>query len=680
VRLPRSIGACDTLAAPAWTEGRDEGNRPITVPQSVCRDWDRASRLEWLETNGRGGFAMGTVSGANTRRYHGHLVAALRPPAERHVLLAKLEDAAMLDGAEHALGANQYPGAIHPQGHLRLAGFALDPFPTWIHEAGGAVVEKRLFLVHGTDTLVVTWRSTRPGRIRVAPLLAFRDSHALRRAGGEPLDAARADPGIVRVRPVRGLPELRLHHSAGSFDPASDWMRNAEYAFEQERGLDFREDLWRAGTLELEVAPGRAAWVVATLGDERFDEVAVARLDRDERRRRVARPAGAPSRSCFRARLEAAADAYVVRRADGLPTIVAGYPWFTDWGRDTMIALPGLLVARGELDTARDVLRLFLAHRDRGLIPNRFPDRGERPEYNTADGTLWLFQAAHAYERAGGDRAFVLGEVYDAGVEILGWHAHGTHHGIHVDPADGLLVAGGPGTQLTWMDAKVGDWVVAPRHGKPVEVNALWYGALRLMARWARARGEADAARAWCRRARRVRKAFERVFWNPERGCLFDVVRSEGPDTRLRPNQLLAVSLAHSPLPRERQRAVVDAVEAALLTPVGIRTLAPGEDGYRPEYRGGPFEPDGAYHQGVIWPWLLGPFVRARLRAYGRIPRNLARCRALLEGLARHLEDACLGQVSEILEAKLPFRPAGAPAQAWSVAQLLELLLVDLAE
>jgi predicted glycogen debranching enzyme len=360
--------------------------------------------------------------------------------------------------------------------------------------------------------------------------------------------------------------------------------------------------------------------------------------------------------------------------------VIAGYPWFTDWGRDTMIALPGLLVARGRLDEARDVLRVFLAARDRGLVPNRFPDRGERPEHNTADGTLWLFQAADAYERAGGDRAFVLGEVYGAGVEILGWHGRGTHHGIRVDPSDGLLVAGGPGTQLTWMDAKVGDWVVTPRHGKPVEVNALYYSALRLMARWARERGEPDAARAWRRRARRVRGAFEAAFWNAERGCLYDVVRPDGADARLRPNQLLAVSLAHSPLAPARRRAVVDAVEAALLTPAGLRTLAPGDDGYRPWYRGGPLERDGAYHQGAVWPWLLGPFVRARLRAHGRTREDLARCRALLDGLARHLEDACLGQVSELFEAEPPFRPVGAPAQAWSVAQLLELLLVDLAE
>lgn len=365
------------------------------------------------------------------------------------------------------------------------------------------------------------------------------------------------------------------------------------------------------------------------------------------------------------------------RARGGLPTVVAGYPWFTDWGRDTMISLPGLLVARGRLDEARDVLRGFLRHLDQGLVPNRFPDRGERPEYNTADGTLWLFQALHACERADGDRDF-LREVYPAVREILSWHVRGTHHGIRVDPADGLLVAGGEGTQLTWMDAKVGEWVVTPRHGKPVEVNALWFNALRLAARWGDALGHGGDAEDWSRRAERVAVEFEAAFWDPGRQHLADVVLPDGVDRRLRPNQLLAVSLPFPLLDPERRRAVLDAVERSLLTPYGLRTLAPGESEYRPTYRGGPAERDGAYHQGVVWPWLLGPLVRARLAVHGRTPENLARCRALLQGLATHLEDAGLGHVSEILEPEPPFRPVGAPAQAWSVATVLEVLLRDL--
>jgi predicted glycogen debranching enzyme len=399
----------------------------------------------------------------------------------------------------------------------------------------------------------------------------------------------------------------------------------------------------------------------------------VEALEEAERaRRRV------PYADPLTARLSVAADQFLVRRADGLPTVVAGYPWFTDWGRDTMIALPGLLVARGRVAEAEDVVRGFLRHLDQGLVPNRFPDRGEAPEYNTVDGTLWLFQAVRACAEAAGHLGFVR-EVYPQLREILAWHARGTHHGIRVDPADGLLMAGDAGTQLTWMDAKVGDWVVTPRHGKPVEVNALWYNALRLAERWSAALGQGGDAGAYGAEAARVAGSFGARFWIPERGHLADVVRPDGVDAQLRPNQLLAASLPFPLLDPPRRRSVVEAVERSLLAPCGLRTLAPGEPEYRPRYGGGPRERDGSYHQGVVWPWLLGPFVRARLAALGRTPENLARCRAIVAGAAAHLEEGCLGQVSEILEAEPPFRPAGAPAQAWSVSCLLELLLDDLA-
>lgn len=646
---------------------------PIVVPREVCQDHERSSRLEWLETNGRGGFAMGTVAGTATRRYHGHLVAALRPPVDRHVLLSKLHEAIVVDGVEHALFTAQYPGALHPQGFRTIQEFRLDPFPTWIHQAGGCRLEKRLFMVHGEDTVVVRYRASIACRLRVGVFLAGRDYHTLSHVNGALDPTVREAGRAVGLRPYPGLPELRIHHGGARVQGGGDWYHRTEYLAELERGLDFQEDLWRACTLELDLPPGGETFVATTLGDRPIDAAGVEALERGERERRRT-----PHDDPLTARLAAAADHYLVRRADGLPTVIAGYPWFTDWGRDTMISIPGLLVARARLDEARDVLRGFLRHLDQGLVPNRFPDRDERPEYNTVDGTLWVFQALHAYERASGDRAF-LREVFPAVREILTWHARGTHHGIRVDPADGLLVAGGAGTQLTWMDAKVGDWVVTPRHGKPVEVNALWFNALRLAARWADALGRRNDAAAWSAQADRVAAAFEPAFWDAERQHLVDVVRPDGVDRRLRPNQLFAVSLPFPLLAPARRRAVVDAVERALLTPYGLRTLAPGEPEYRPAYRGGPLERDGAYHQGVVWPWLLGPFVRARLAAYGRTPENLAWCRALLAGLAPHLADAGLGHVSELLEAEPPFRPAGAPAQAWSVATALEVLLSDLA-
>jgi len=654
---------------------------PITVSRKVCTDFTRSSRLEWLETNGTGGFAMGTVSGANTRRYHGLLVASLRPPVDRMVLLSRLDEIVEGD-PDVALSTMQYPGALHPTGYHHLVEFRLDPFPTWVWDVGGAHVEKQVFLVQGEQTVVVRYRSTRARRLRIAPFLAFRDYHSLTHANPALDGAVREDRtagGLaLHVRPYASLPELRLHASAGAtFTADGVWYYAAQYAEEQDRGLDSSEDLWKMGTIALDVGPGAPAFVATTIGPRRFDEAVVEQLAAAERDRRRVR-----SDDTFRARLELAADQFCVRRADGKPTVIAGYPWFTDWGRDTMIALPGLLLARGRIDEAREVLRGFCAHIDRGLIPNRFPDRtDEQLEYNTVDATLWLFQAVFAWLQAGGSASFVRDEFLPIGKQILRWHREGTHHGIKVDPRDGLLTQGEPGVQLTWMDAKVGDRVITPRHGKPAEINALYYNALRLMSLWARAFGDADYATACARDADRVASSFERLFWNASRGALFDVVGPDGvADPRIRPNQIFAVALPFPLLSTERQKSVVRVVEQELLTPFGLRTLSRDDAAYIAHYGGGPAERDGAYHQGTVWPWLLGPFIRGYLTAYGRTAETVARCRELLRPLESHLSDALLGSISEVFDAEPPYRPGGCPAQAWSVAELLRLVAVDLAE
>jgi predicted glycogen debranching enzyme len=638
----------------------------IGVGREVCRDFARASHLEWLETNGTGGYAMGTVAGVNTRRYHGHLVAAIRPPTERALLLAKLDETVLLPSGDAALATNQWPGALDPNGWTRLTAFRSAPMPTWSFEAGGVSITRSLFLVAGEQAVVVIWRASAPCRLRVLPFVAFRDHHAL---GAAPtFDVAGTAPVTVAAE---GWPTLALYHD-GAFVPGGDWYRGFEHLEELDRGLDFREDLWKVGALELDIGPDAPAWVVGTIEPAAWDRRRVLAVLEGELDRR--RPRGLDR---LRDRLEAAADQFLVRRADGTPTVIAGYPWFTDWGRDTMIALPGLCVARGRLDEARAILRGFLGHLDQGLIPNRFPDRGTEPEYNTVDATLWLFQAARAYLEGGGDRDFLAHELYPRGREIIAWHRRGTHHGIAVDPSDGLLVAGGPGTQLTWMDARVGDRVVTPRHGKPVEVNALWYNALRLMAEWGLALGDAGA-RDFDAEAERVAAAFARRFWNPQRGCLFDVLLPEGPDDRVRPNQLFALALPYPLLSPEQRRSVLNVVERELVTDVGLRTLARGEPGYVGRAGGNVAERDGAYHQGTVWPWLLGPYVRAYLRVEGRTPEALAHCRMLLRGLEPHLEEACLGTLGETFDGDAPHRPAGAPAQAWSVAEVLALLLGEL--
>ena len=673
-------------AAPATARGgpvtAPQTPAPIEVPREVCTLYPRASRLEWQLTNGTGGFAMGTVAGSNTRRYHGLLVASLHPPVARVVTLARLEETALTPRGAVPLSVNQYPNTLYPDGYTRLARFSLDDGPVWTWSVNGVEVERRVLLVPGEQTVVVRYASSAPLRLRLEPLLAFRDYHALTHRNPDAWtgfeERMLAKGRVVRFQPYASLPSLRLAHRGDAFVGAPEWHENVEYLEELDRGLDFREDLLLPGSFELELAPGRPQLVAATVeSGASLDLEALGALF--SRAVRTSAPARVARRSDDlaegRTRLERAADAYLVRRADRSATVIAGYPWFTDWGRDTMISLPGLLVARGRLDLAREVLEGFLAHLDGGLVPNRFPDAAGPAEYNTVDATLFMFQAVHAWEQAGGSPAFVRDVFYPAACTIVDAHLRGTHHGIHVDPRDGLLVAGGPGTNLTWMDARVDGVPVTPRHGKPVEVNALWYNALRLSERWARQLGDGPRARSFGREADLVSGAFDRAFWNDARRCCFDVILPEGPDARLRPNQLLAVGLPYPLLDGRRRAMVLETVEAALVTPVGLRTLARGDPGYRASYRGGPAARDAAYHQGLVWPWLVGPYVDALFAVRGDSAETRTRARAAVASLVGRMETGCLGQLPECFEPEPPFRPVGAPAQAWSVAEVLRVLV-----
>ena len=612
---------------------------PIIIASGDCQGFERSSKLEWLETNGTGAFAMGTVSGVNTRRYHALLVAALRPPVERRVLLSRLEEETTVDGRGYALGACQFPGAVNPRGFEYLEEFRPEPCATWRYGLGGVALEKQVYLLDGKQAVVIRYRASRDLTLRIRPFLAYRDYHSMAHDNPALNHNVSRTPGVVRMEPYQGMPAIEFR-SGGSFEPNFHWYKNVEYLVELDRGLDFREDQFTPGILTLDLKAGEWSPVSASIDQSEAAEPSSQR------------------------------DPFVVRRSDGKPTVIAGYPWFTDWGRDTMISLPGLLVSSKRLDEARDIIKGFLAHMNQGVIPNRFPDAGETPEYNTADATLWMFQAMRAWLEAGGDHGFLSYGFYPMAQDIIGWHRRGTWYGICVDPEDHLLSAGIPGTQLTWMDAKVGDWVVTPRHGKPVEINALWHGALCLMADWGRDLGhpEAEEYRA---AAGKVRDSFRAKFWNAERECLYDVLTPDGPVSKLRPNQIFAVSLPHGLLDSAQQQSVVRIVERELLTTVGLRTLEPSDSEYKPRYQGSPVERDGAYHQGTVWPWLLGPFVDAYLTAFGRSADNLAYCRSLVEGLeAEALRAGCPGSIAEIYDADEPRRPAGCPAQAWSVAEI----------
>ncbi len=647
-------------------------DRPVVdLTRDVCSDPAVAGDKEWLVTNGIGGYGMGTVAGFRTRRYHGLLVAALDPPLGRTLLVAKLDETARYEGHEFALAANRWAsGVMAPSGYVHLDRFHLEgTTPVWTFALADALVEKRVWMQPGANTTYVRYdlvRASGPLSLSLRALVSYRDYHSLMHGGGEPMSVVPVDRGVRVEAYDRATPFFLFSDGeAATLEPA--WYRDVWLEVEAYRGLDAAEDMFLAATFSATLEEGGSLTIVASTDENASRDGLAAYAARQDHEARLLREAAISEESPELHQLVLAADQFVVRRPTDIDpegkTIIAGYPWFGDWGRDTMIALPGLLLTTGRPDTAARVLRTFARFVDQGMIPNRFPDAGEEPEYNTVDATLWFVEAIRATVEATDDET-LLGDLFPVLEDIVDWHRRGTRYGIRV-AEDGLLRAGEPGVQLTWMDAKVGDWVVTPRIGKPVEVNALWYNALRSMAEFARRLGRDPAP--YAEAADRAEASFGR-FWSAEHGYCFDVIDGpDGDDAALRPNQLFAVSLHHSPLAPERQRAVVDACARHLLTPHGLRSLAPFDGGYVGEYGGDQRSRDGSYHQGTVWGWLIGPFVTAHLRVYG----DGDRARSFLLPLLRDFRDHGLGSVSEIFDGNAPFTPRGCPAQAWSVAEVL---------
>jgi predicted glycogen debranching enzyme len=653
----------------------------IQFRKETCGDLDAALRREWLETNGLGGFASSTIIGLNTRRYHGLLVAATKSPVGRVVLLSKLEETLFIDGQPFDLCANRYPGVVHPQGFRYLKQFRLDPFPIFTYELEGMEIEKSVFMVYGENSTAVQYelrKDHHPERpkalwLELRPLIAFRDYHSTTHANGAINPAVEEHPGSASVAPYQGLPSLHLGHNAAELRKTGDWYRNFEYDAERERGLDFSEDLFNPFVLRFDLRLRRQGSVLAST--ERRDVAQVAEYRQAEITRRRNAEMASPVEDGLAQDLAAAADQYIVSRGDQ-KTVIAGYHWFSDWGRDTMIALPGLTLPTGKHEVAKSILRTFARHVDQGMLPNRFPDAGETPEYNTVDATLWFFEAARAFLAYTGDLDFVRNELYPMFADIIAWHVRGTRYGIKVD-SSGLLSSGEPGVPLTWMDAKVGDWAVTPRRGKPVEIQALWYNALCIMEDLARKFGD-ETGQERCRNMATVASwSFNRLFWNENTGCLYDVVDGAPPDPSIRPNQIFAVSLPHGMLSPDRARRVVEKVQEHLLTPYGLRSLAPTDPQYRGRYTGGPAERDGAYHQGTVWPWLLGPFLTAYVKVNGGSDVARRQATEWLAPLKDHLTDGGLGHIPEIFDGDAPQRPCGCIAQAWSVAEILRALVED---
>ena len=625
--------------------------------QSVCRNLELATRREWLETNGLGGYASSTIVGLNTRRYHGLLVAATKPPVGRMVLLSKLEETLVVDGRRYELSCNRYPGVIHPQGYQYQKEFRQDPFAIFVYEVEGIELEKSIFLVQGENTAVIQYALLgNAGRceLEVRPLIAFRDYHATTHENSAINPRAAISPGTVEWEPYCDCPKLVLAHTAAEVEPHNEWYRNFEYLMEQERGLDDREDLFSPAIFRFDLKSDSNPALIASTGRRDAGDVAALRAAEVARRGVIGNRA--PSQDEFVRTLCQAADQFLVKRGTE-SSVIAGYHWFSDWGRDTMISLPGLTLATGRHDAARGILLAFAESEDRGMLPNRFPDAGEPPEYNSVDAALWFFEAVRCLAVRSDDFEFVRRQLFGVMAEMIAWHERGTPYDIHVDD-DGLLLAGGPGTQLTWMDARVGDRVVTPRHGKPVEIQALWYNALRIMQALAERFDREQQSAHYQELADRALASFAPLFWNEAAGCLFDVVNEDGRDAAIRPNQIFAISLPHRLLPVDRARSVVNVVQRDLLTPYGLRTLAPSDPRYIGRYQGDPASRDRAYHQGTVWPWLLGPFLDAYLYVNGDDPAARVRAMEWTKELRRFSADEGVGQIPEVFDGDAPHRPA----------------------
>jgi predicted glycogen debranching enzyme len=629
--------------------------------------------LEWLEADGLGGFASGTANGVRTRRYHALLLTATTPPTGRIVLVNGFDAFLTTPTGRWALTTQRYaPDVLHPDGVQRLASFTADPWPTWEFETpDGYRIRQEVVVQHGVGRTLVTWLLiTAPdvATLDVRPFLSGRDYHSTHHENAAFNFAPERYGATCVWRPYDGVPDVSVTANA-AYTHAPDWYRNFAYSAERERGLDDREDLASPGIFTWHLAPGAEAVAIFGAGSSQTsssdeDAIELAAAVRTAERAR---------RATFLSPIERAADAYLVRRGGGR-SLVAGYPWFTDWGRDTFIAIRGLCIATGRLRDARDILIEWSNAVSEGMLPNRFPDAGESPEFNSVDASLWFIVAVYdLLTEATGDQATVSSEdrrrLEHAVIKIVEGYAAGTRYGIRAD-ADALLAAGEPGVQLTWMDAKVGDRVITPRVGKPVEVQALWINALHIVStiddRWTSVRATAE-------------RSFVERFWNPGRSCLYDVVDVDHvrgtADPTIRPNQILAVGgLPFSVLKGERARQVVDVVERDLLTPLGLRSLAPSEDGYVARYEGGPADRDAIYHQGTVWPWLLGPFVESWVRAR----RNSATARRRADRLfiapvLEHITARGLGHLCEIADAAPPFTPRGCPFQAWSLGEVLRV-------
>jgi predicted glycogen debranching enzyme len=647
---------------------------------------------EWLVANALGGYSSASVSGACTRRYHGLLIAALPAPLGRMVMLSHFGEEIALpdDSVIDFSGEDLHEEHIDLHSARFLTEFRLEAgLPTWRYEIHGHVIEKRLWMPHLQNSVHVSYRYLSENgviRLRLRPSMHFREHEApvsLPMHGAYKVQASGNQYEVFTDAPMPPL-RFRLDGPNAGFVLQGGSFKTIFYRVEQSRGYECRGPIWSPGYLRTTLRPGETFTVIAST--ESWETILA--LDPEEaiqreltRRRKLIENAGPKVKTGWPAELVLAADQFIITpnsriadaarahaAGDEVRTVIAGYHWFTDWGRDTMISLEGLTLATNRHLEAGYILRTFAHYIKDGLIPNMFPEGENQGLYHTADATLWYFHAIEKYLAATNDRDTLV-QLLPKLVDVVEHHIRGTRFGIGIDPTDGLLRQGQEGYQLTWMDAKVGDWVVTPRRGKAVEINALWYNALRLLENWLRRELSDAEAQRYSDLAALVHDSFNRRFWYQEGGYLYDVVDGQaGNDCSLRPNQVLAFSLSHPVLEADRWKQVLEVVQRSLLTPFGLRSLAPGHSDYKPQYYGDLRSRDAAYHQGTVWAWLIGPFIDAWLRVY---PDDLDQARAFLDGFSMHLGEACVGSICEVFDADDPFIPRGCVAQAWSVAEVL---------
>ena len=639
---------------------------------TLLHRFDAAIEYEWLETNGLGGYASSSVLGTHTRRYHGLFVSARKPPVDRQVMLSRLDETLRMGHDKWELSTIKYEGAIYPRGYIFQHGFQLGWFPVWEYQMQGVKLRKTICMPHGRDCVVVLYElleAPQAVQLDLRPLLSPRNIHDLTFANPDIRHHADWDGKNWQVNPYGDSNTVAITMDGADYHHAPEWYYRFAYLKEEERGMESIEDLFTYGHFFKTLQPG-SSWGLVISGSGQVHESPQALVEA-ELARRKALIQQAPIKAGWAQRLVLAADQFIVRRGDGHHTVIAGYPWFTDWGRDTMISLPGLCLATGRQEVARDILQEFCSHISEGMIPNRFPDNGASPEYNTIDASLWLFVAAYQYLKETSDKEFARDVLLPSMKLILDAHVEGTRFGICMEE-DELLAGGEHGVQLTWMDAKVGDWVVTPRHGKSVEINALWYNAWRIYGYFLRQFGDRDQIAEVDNRSRNIKRAFLDLFWNPDLGCLYDNVAPGNTDASIRPNQIFALSLPFQLLTPKKAESTLKKVEEELYTPYGLRSLSPHDPSYLGTYIGDRVARDGAYHQGTVWSWLLGPFMEALIKVRG----DLGRYQALdvLHALMPHLYQAGMGSVSEIFDGNAPHTPRGCYAQAWSIAEPLRIM------